>query len=266
MRVTFDSNAYQRVVDPSKFPKDPHQSDFQTIHAALCSGRIEGLLSETVATLEGIQKTQRGPYFSSMTPTIDMREEAQPDGNIKLEIALKPNDGLHPGLHPILSQWLNRADALGIKFMRAPRIGTPRPSELLRDVYYDEADEGQSAKRQGRFFDLVREIDRRGVGVAVVKGIGNQINVRLGVAKPWFASLDKPKDTLEESQIKKAVAEWADGDTVAAHYGYENQYLCSEDAGKSAGASSVFGATNRAWLEGTYGLKFVTLSELAAKL
>ncbi|MBI2811319.1 MAG: hypothetical protein HYX67_10885 [Candidatus Melainabacteria bacterium] len=266
MRVTFDSNAYQRVVDPSQFQKDRHLAAFQAIHTALRSGRVMGLLSETVATLEGIQKAQRGPYFSNMKPKIDVQEEELPDGTIKLGFVVRPNDGLHPGLHPILIQWLNAAGTLGIKFMRAPRIGTPRPSELLRDVYDAEADEGQSAQRQGRFFDLEREIERRGVGIAVVKGIGNQINVRLGVAKPWFASLDTPKDAQEESQIKKAVAEWADGDTVAAHYGYENKYLCSEDEGNSAGATSIFDSTNRAWLEATYGLKIVTLSELAGKL
>lgn len=158
------------------------------------------------------------------------------------------------------------ASGLGIKFMRAPRIGVPRPSELLRDVYDKDANEAQMARRQGRFFELLREIERRGVGMAVVKDLGNQINVRLGFAKPWFASLDRPKDAQEENQIKKAVGEWADGDTVAAHYGYENEYLCSEDQGKSAGAPSIFDATNRAWLEATYGLKFVTLSELAGKL
>ena len=165
MRVTFDSNAYRRVVDPTQFPNDPSLAACQAIHEALRGGRVKGLLSETVATLEGIQKVQRGPYFSNMKPKIDMQEEELPDGRIKPGFVMGPNDGLHPGLHPILTQWLNAAGALGIKFMRAPRIGTPRPSELLRDVYDEEANEGQRAQRQDRFFELLREIERRGVGI-----------------------------------------------------------------------------------------------------
>ena len=96
MRVTFDSNVYRLVVDPNQFQKDPRQTDFQAVHAALISGRFTGLLSETAATLEGIQKAQRGPYFSNMTPKIDVQEEVQPNGGIKFSISTKPNDGLHP--------------------------------------------------------------------------------------------------------------------------------------------------------------------------
>lgn len=266
MRVTFDSNTYQRVADPSQFPADPSSAACHAIHAALRRGCIKGFLSETVATLEGIQKTRRGPYFASMEPECDVKEEKLPDGIIKLGIVVKPNDCLHPGLHPILIKWLNSASALGIKFMHAPRIGVPRPSELLRGVYDVEAGENQAAKRQSSFDKLAREIERRGAGIAVVKNIGTQINTRLGLAKPWFVSLDRPKDAQEENRIKKAIAEWADGDTVAAHYAYDNEYLCSEDIGQSAGTHTIFDATNRTWLETAYGLKFITLSELSAKL
>lgn len=184
MRVTFDSNSYRKIVNPNRFPKDPCHADFQTIHDALKNGRIKGFLSETVATLEGIQRVQRGPYFSNMLPKIEVQEEELPDGSIKMGLVVKPDDGLHPGLHPILRQWLTDAGALGIKFMHAPRIGTPRPSELLRDVYGKEADEGQRTTRQGRFFELGGEIERRSLGIGAVKVIGNQINVRLRVAKP----------------------------------------------------------------------------------
>jgi hypothetical protein len=127
MKVTFDSNAYRRVVDPSRFAADPRTAEFQKIHDALNDGRIRGFLSETVATLEGVQNAARGPYFSSMRPKVELREEELPGGVIKLGVMIKPNDGLHPGLHPILVRWIGDAAALGIKFLRAPRIGVPHP-------------------------------------------------------------------------------------------------------------------------------------------
>lgn len=263
MRVTFDSNSYRQVVDPARAHRDASVSELQKIHDALKDGRISGYLSETVATLEGIQNAQRGPYFASMRPTIELQQEELPGGVIKLGIVMKPNDGLHPGLHPIVTRWLTDAVALGIKFLRAPRIGAPRPTELLANVFEIDADESQQAQRQGRFFDLGQKIESRRVGIAVVKALGNGINVRLGVAKPWFASLDQPIDIHEENRVKRAISEWADGDTVAAHYGYENDYLCSRDRGGSGDAPSIFDTQNRAWVVADHGIQFVTLPELA---
>ena len=93
---------------------------------------------------------------------------------------------------------------------------------------------------------------------------GVTINTRLSRPGPWFASLDLPRDANEKTEIQKAVAEWADRDTVAAHFAYTNSYLCSEDRGVSAGSPSIFDAINRTWLRATYGVEFVTLEELAA--
>ena len=53
------------------------------------------------------------------------------------------------------------------------------------------------------------------------------------------------RDANEKAEIQKAVAEWADRDTVAAHFAYTNSYLCSEDRGVSAGSPSIFDAINR---------------------
>ena len=58
---------------------------------------------------------------------------------------------------------------------------------------------------------------------------------------------------------------WADGDTVATHYAYGNDFLCTEDTGKSS-SSLVFNSSNRHWLQKDYGLSLVSISQLAAKL
>jgi hypothetical protein len=124
--------------------------------------------------------------------------------------------------------------------------------------------EREQAQRQARFFALARVIEGNGVGIAIAKALGDGINARLGLAKPWFASLDQPIDIHEENRIKRAISEWADGDTVATHYGYGNDYLCSEDQGGSGATPSIFDAANRSWATADYGISFATLSELAA--
>ena len=64
MRVTFDSQNWQPVVRPDKFPKDPRNPNMVKINAALGDGRVKGFIVDTVATLEGIRRVDRGKYFA----------------------------------------------------------------------------------------------------------------------------------------------------------------------------------------------------------
>lgn len=72
--VTFDSNVWRPVGDPSRFPTDPMHHVFKRIHEALRFGTIEGRLSETIFTLEGIAKAERKTLLGSYRPNIDFAE------------------------------------------------------------------------------------------------------------------------------------------------------------------------------------------------
>ncbi|MFG1225658.1 hypothetical protein [Xanthobacter wiegelii] len=264
MKVTFDSNTYRRVVDPSVFAKDPRLPEFQKIHAAIGDGRIEARVSETLATLEGIQNAQRGLYFSAAKADVSVSEEELGNGEIKLSIKVEAGS-LHLGLHEVVERWRAAAVALGVRFMRAPRIGLARPSELQESDFVQDQGEEQS-NRNNRFIALGRDLEGRGVGRAVLTAIGNGIHSRLGTTGTWFSALNQAADIHEERRIQRGVGEWADADTVAAHYAYENDYLCTEDEGNSADGASVFDPATRAWLTANYGIRFVTLTELAALL
>ena len=86
---------------------------------------------------------------------------------------------------------------------------------------------------------------------------------RMQFGEPWFRSVLRAKDIHEQRQVQRAVAEWADADSIAAHIGYAIDLFCTEDRGKGTGTPSILDEDNRAWLEATYAIKFVTLSELA---
>jgi len=88
---------------------------------------------------------------------------------------------------------------------------------------------------------------------------------RAQVIEPWPRSLLRARDATERKKVQRAVAEWADADSIASHVGYGIDLFCSEDKGKSTGGiPSILDSSNRAWLTSSYGVKFATLSELAA--
>ena len=270
MRVTFDSNSWQPIVFPDKFPKDPRYADFLKIQAAVRDGRIRGYISETVATLEGIKKTDRAAYFGGSVPKVDFREEVVGD-RFRIRVTMGPDDSRHPGLAGVLSDSLTAALALGVRLLRAPRLALAKPAEL-RDpnLFAEETDEAEMAARQARFGETAQAIEARGVGLAVARAVSERIKARLGLSVPsnwaWYQFLARAADAGEDREIAKSIAEWADGDALASHVAYWNDLFCTEDLGKSAGAASVLDPGNRAWLEATYGVKFVTISGLAGMI
>lgn len=91
MRVTFDTNAWQRVVCPDKFPKDPRCGDFRKIHTALKDGAIVGFICDSVATMEGVKNKDRPRFFS--TQAIEPRVIEVGDPPVQVVIAAPDQSG-----------------------------------------------------------------------------------------------------------------------------------------------------------------------------
>lgn len=253
MRVTFDSNVWQMVVRPSLVPKHRNYGDFCAVHEALRTKRIEGFISETVGTLEAIKRAGRSSYFNSIKPVVDVKPEIVKGNQVVFRVQIGTNHGRHPGLAPILQDGLEAAFALGIRVMRAARIGIPVPAPFLSlEHYADEHDIAASAKRDNYWGEVLEAIELRGVGGAVLNAVKQ--SARQGV---------RASSAEQESEFARAIAEWADGDSVAAHIAYKNELFCTEDKGNSAGGKSIFDQSHRLWLEETYGTKFATIDELA---
>jgi ribosomal protein L30 len=261
LSVTFDSNAYRQVVDPQRSHRDATVKELSKINLALKDGRISGHLSETIVTLVGVQNSQRMNYFAGVTPRVQRGTIPLPDGRLKVGMLIDADDSQHPGLHPVAERWINAATSLGLRFLRAPRVGAPRPPILARN-FVRERSRKESAHRQERFFEALRGIEDRGVGMTKMREIGERIKQRNNLPGPWYKALAKAQEGAERSEIEKAVREWADGDTVAAHAAYKIDILCTADEG----GDSVFNKENRAWLKEKYGIRIMPLSELAAAL
>lgn len=263
MRVTFDSNAWQPVVRPDKFPKDPRNADFVKIQQAVRSGAVTGYIVETAVTLEAIQKSDRARYFAGRKPTMEIKETAA-HGRVRAEVTIGPDHAQHPGIAAVLEDRLNDAFAMGFLLLKVPRIGTSLPPIALNPVHYVQQTPSEAEARQSRTFAALRDIEARSVGKSQIDQIGARIASRLGLTGPWYQHLDKGTPQ-EINEIVKAVAEWADADSIAAHIGYACDCFCTEDQGKSA-ATSILNGANRAWVTSAYGVQFVNLAELAARI
>jgi hypothetical protein len=101
--------------------------------------------------------------------------------------------------------------------------------------------------------EMATEIARRGVGQAVAIELGVKFSERAGVL--FLKGLGR----AHKGKVAKATREWADGDSVAAHYGFGIDQFCSEDFRKN----SVLDHDHRKWLSEEFGIQFVTLAELA---
>jgi len=82
----------------------------------------------------------------------------------------------------------------------------------------------------------------------------------LGVEAKELAHSDK------QSAVADAVAEWADGDALAAHYGHAHDAFCSLDRGRQAGSRSILHLSRRSWLAREFGIRVDSPIELAERL
>ncbi len=113
---------------------------------------------------------------------------------------------------------------------------------------------------------LRSKIGARNIGHAAAVSLGLALSARDGISgkELWLTGLGRAKTEDEKGQVAKVAAEWADGDSIVAHYGYGIHLFCSEDRNSAhPGTPSILDPKNRQWLTEEFGIKFVTLIELA---
>jgi hypothetical protein len=241
-RVTFDSNAWEKV-----FSTD--DEFYAPVRAALADGRIKGFICEAGFRIEAITKQQRPDYFAQ--PFMDVTAKITPRngaGRFEVLMSIGPDDRKHPGLHPVQAGKFHAALAVGVQVMRCQAwMGLPRPAELADLSIFVAESEDDARPREGRQIDAAWKIQQRGVGRGAFDDAGG-----------WEA---RDRTPAEAKLLRKACAEWADGELVAAHIGYQNDILCTDDLGRSAG-KSVFDVENRQWLAAEFGVVFAGLDAL----
>jgi hypothetical protein len=202
--------------------------------------------------MEAVRLMGRKAYFTSNKPLVEVKPDAH-GGQALRTLNLGTDHNQHPGLPSVLRERLELAFALGMCLMRAPCTGIPVPALFLDlSIFADEVDVPTSAARDNRWGDVNETIEQRGVGSAVLRSLE--------------AETGRKPESMGEEEFARAVAEWADGDSVAAHVAYCNDAFCTEDQGKNASGGSVLDADYRLWLAVTHNVKFATIKELATQI
>lgn len=277
MRVTFDTNVWNRIVFPERYVNNSNYLSLGKIKNAIRSEQVRGFISEGFGTVEAVRRESRAKFHAQNVPKVEVTNKSHGNGLSYMTIEIKANHSLHPGIGEEFEEELNEALAIGIKLLTTPYIGLPVPDRLRNNPHIYAEEVFATADYNERFGDVVRTIVDRGVGEGAL----------LALAKAFTARLDGPRPdglsdraliygiyeyacasglSKEKRQIEKAFAESADGDVVAAHIAFGNDYLCTEDRGKSAVSPSIFDAQNRAWLETEYGVEILNVQELANRL
>ena len=274
MRVTFDTNVWNRMVFPERWLDSPNYDSLVRIKNAIRSGQVRGFISEGFATVEAICKRNRAKFHAQNVPTVEVPPKVQGGGSISMSIEIKANHSQHPGIGEEFEEELNEALAIGIKLLTSPYIGLAVPDRLRNNPHIYAEEVFATAEYNERFGNVVRTIVDRGVGEGTLPVLAKEFTEQLDGPRPAGLSdraliygvyeyactsgLSKYK-----RQIEKAFAESADGDLVAAHIAFGNDYLCTEDQGRSAVSPSVFDAENRAWLKTEHGVEILNAQQLA---
>jgi hypothetical protein len=157
---------------------------------------------------------------------------------------------------------VRRALELGLRILSAPRAGSTPIDALDSDLY---AKDVNPLTRLERYEAIAAAIEARGTGFArvlkVARSLGHEADSPSGLL-----CIDRASSPGALTKVARAIAEWADGDSVAAHYGYANDLFCTQDRAAGAGRDSVLHPAQRSWLYRVYGVEFVSLAQLAARL
>ena len=269
--VTFDSNVWESIADLGKLAVHPDSATLGEIRKAIEDKRVTPYISDVVVLLESIAKADRGKFFAEIKTSARRSEpdvSSNPGGvpGITHRLTINALFDHFPQLHEKLSSALEQAFVLGFKLISVPRIGWMRLDDHLYKP--QEADESSIGVRLERTHHAARSFEGAGCGAAWAQKLGSdaiakdaQVAARTN-RNPFFAlSYCDDKDA-----IPGAVAEWADGDALAAHHGHSHDVFCTLDQGRGAGARSVLHNSRRQWLDSDFGIVILTPVELAARL
>jgi len=253
MKITFDSNVWRIISSPKTFPNEPSIESFRAIRKAIDEKRITPFLCETVFTLEAIQRKNRKEFFSEYKGKVDVSEQVEGDG-VRLSFSIGPDILAHPGNNSYLEKHLEDAISIGFQIIKLPRIaGLVNPD--IESHFYQHDD---LSAYHDKVFAVSREIESKGAGIFHIKELGVKYNSH------WMTGI-KQAPEHEAGNIAKAIAEWADGDSVACHIAVGGDFFCTRDTAQKAGNKSIFSKENQEWLKKDHDFRIISPEDLAKR-
>ena len=245
--VTFDSNVWEIIVDEDK--RNNSNPIYTKLYELINNGPIQPYFFAGLATMETIKKKDRKEHYANYKAGLYMSIDGE-------EVSSHNESGGHE-----ISEYLNRvvpqALELGFRFTHLPRIGASNLN--IPDKYWAPDEKYSMKERQKRSFKCVQYIESLGAGK------GKLMN-ELGASNSGLVQKTKIDNSVTDNKYSKAVGEWADGDALAANYGYGIDCFCTNDRASDAGCSSIFHSTNLQQLERRFPVNVVSPEELVQTL
>jgi hypothetical protein len=226
IKITFDKNVYEFVVNPEKeAPLTIQQRDaFRVIHDLIIHKKILPFISETILTYETIGRKNRFKTLTHDKPIVVTHNGSH--------ITVGSNPKIHPGSHSIDNFYLAKAIDMGFKILPGRRFGK-LINPAIKSKWYHYINEEYLITSE-RFSSVVKEIELLGAGY---KQYSNLITTKENEHLSPHDRLKLYKGS--EKKLSAAIAEWSDGDSVALHIVHGLDYFCTNDEGKNAGENSA---------------------------
>jgi len=266
MDITLDTNVIGPLACPGLYPTCPDVPSIDSLRNLILSGKINAYLSEASISLEAISNDERVDFF--------IRQWASRNYPIAL-----------PDPSPERKRVFAEALRLGVKVLHAPRIALGALIAFPDESWAADRQFPQE-ERLDRYHSYIRSqphsgaerLKEFGAELVTVHGLSTDHLKHLSSLPSWptaeklmwmngiHAEYDSPKKfpTRKKflSKFRDLVAEWFDLDIQASHYAYGNDYLCTFDSAKNAGASAIMHANRKSGNTTQFGIQIVSPSEL----
>ena len=263
-KVTFDTNTLSGVVGPDQQAGAVDQEAYRMVHNALKTGLIRGFFSEAVITLDAIGKKDKAAVLGATRFVSETISTAPNQVTIKFGPCWKRID-----IDPRIRTRIEAALSIGIRALIGPRrFGDSPVVQGYGNDFYEAYPSGSAFETA---VDATNTVDMaivaRGLGRARVIELAKSFSERDGATgELWLQGLERTRSNAETKAVRLAVNEWADGEALAAHVGYNNDLFCTNDQGGDLAEGSVLHPQHRSWLRESYGVNFVNITEMAALL
>lgn len=252
MDVVFDSNVWERVVHLDAEP-------FDTIRRKIRSAHIAPYICEVAISLESIRKVDRSGFFETYSPNIEFQTLPSNNNETHGLVCFSPNNEAHPPLSKVLLARLEQAHQLGFKVIHMNRFGTVRTNEIPKDMYMEVGSMEEFWADADRFAECAGFIEMLSAGQYEYNKLVNSLNLR----RLSLIEVARKIPREKHKAFSNAIAEWVDGDSLAACYSKGFKYFCTADRGKNSGPSSIFSANKIARLSVQFPIEIIS-SEMAA--
>ena len=269
MKVTFDSNSFRKVLNPNLLKIETDRNAYKLILDNIQKNNIEPYFSSAMFIYEEAPRKYRADHIAKRRVNTDMTWGKGKNGSIRGTFSFEPDNETSTPLSPYSLKRLSDALSLGFKMIHVPRLGMPIPIEISKLLKQNNDKSYSEFMNKCELKSKVLEVmEQQNVGPYAYMRLKEKIRNKSGTASQTNAYFNDRRflNENEQKSLGAVMAEFSDGDLIAAHIGEGLDLICTEDFGGGHPTKSVFSSDHRKWLTEKFNCHFITPLELHKKI